>query len=198
RVHITDSTLHHLGGAYQVQVGNGHLRDPYLKEHRITTYLVTDPRAEEHYCDVSLAPDPSECAKIRASVRMTRYLESWGAAKPFAHLKQRDSLPVETPTFDRMDIPMGNLGSYRNVERYRSQRGLEEEVHKKISEVIDGLNSQRQWVKSEYFNRLTLYFSTRSVEKEYRTTSIPAFMYYTACAGLIFTSNFIIQALVSQ
>ncbi|XP_067870526.1 adenylate cyclase type 2-like [Heterodontus francisci] len=201
RVHITDSTLRHLGGAYQVQDGNGHLRDPYLKEHQITTYLVIDPRAEEHYGEQCLAQDPSESAKIRASVRMTRYLESWGAAKPFAHLNHRDSLPVETPTINRIissDIPMGNLGSHRNIDRYRSQRGLEEEVQEKISEVIDGLNSQRQWVKSEHFNRITLYFSTKAVEKEYRSICIPAFMYYVACACLIFICNFIIQILVSQ
>ncbi|GCB82946.1 hypothetical protein scyTo_0023373, partial [Scyliorhinus torazame] len=116
RVHITDATLRHLDEAYQVQEGSGHLRDPYLKEHQVTTYLVIDPRAEEHYLEATLALDPSDSAKIRASVRMTRYLESWGAAKPFAHLNQRDSLPVETPTFNHMDIPMGNLGSYRNLE----------------------------------------------------------------------------------
>lgn len=29
---------------------------------------------------------------MRASVRMTRYLESWGAARPFAHLNQRESV----------------------------------------------------------------------------------------------------------
>lgn len=29
---------------------------------------------------------------MRASVRMTRYLESWGAARPFAHLSHRDSV----------------------------------------------------------------------------------------------------------
>lgn len=32
---------------------------------------------------------------MRASVRMTRYLESWGAAKPFAHLHHRDSMTTE-------------------------------------------------------------------------------------------------------
>ena len=32
---------------------------------------------------------------MRASVRMTRYLESWGAAKPFANLHHRDSMTNE-------------------------------------------------------------------------------------------------------
>lgn len=32
----------------------------------------------------------SDGLKMRASVRMTRYLESWGAVKPFAHLQSRE------------------------------------------------------------------------------------------------------------
>lgn len=35
---------------------------------------------------------------MRASVRVTRYLESWGAARPFAHLNHRESVSSsETP-----------------------------------------------------------------------------------------------------
>ena len=44
RVHITEATLKHLNKAYEVEDGNGHLRDPYLKELNIQTYLVIDPR----------------------------------------------------------------------------------------------------------------------------------------------------------
>ncbi|KAL0188876.1 hypothetical protein M9458_015975, partial [Cirrhinus mrigala] len=44
RVHITEATLKHLNKAYEVEEGNGHLRDPYLKELNVKTYLVVDPR----------------------------------------------------------------------------------------------------------------------------------------------------------
>ncbi|MEQ2177295.1 Adenylate cyclase type 7, partial [Goodea atripinnis] len=44
RVHITEATLKHLNKAYEVEEGNGHLRDPYLNELHIKTYLVIDPR----------------------------------------------------------------------------------------------------------------------------------------------------------
>lgn len=44
RVHITEATLKHLNKAYEVEEGNGHLRDPYLKELNVKTYLVIDPR----------------------------------------------------------------------------------------------------------------------------------------------------------
>uniref|UniRef100_A0A8C9ZT97 Adenylate cyclase type 7 n=1 Tax=Sander lucioperca TaxID=283035 RepID=A0A8C9ZT97_SANLU len=76
RVHITEATLKHLNKAYEVEDGGGNLRDPYLKELNIQTYLVIDPRVSSLF--------------MRASVRMTRYLESWGAVKPFAHLQNRE------------------------------------------------------------------------------------------------------------
>lgn len=44
RVHITEATLKHLNKAYEVEEGNGHLRDQYLKELTVQTYLVIDPR----------------------------------------------------------------------------------------------------------------------------------------------------------
>ncbi|MEE6499653.1 hypothetical protein FKM82_003531, partial [Ascaphus truei] len=43
RVHITEATLNHLSGAYSVEEGQGELRDPYLKDMNIKTYLVIDP-----------------------------------------------------------------------------------------------------------------------------------------------------------
>lgn len=47
RVHITDATLKHLNKAYEVEEGEGHLRDPYLKELNVKTYLVIDPRVSK-------------------------------------------------------------------------------------------------------------------------------------------------------
>lgn len=37
--------------------------------------------------------------KMRASVRMTRYLESWGAARPFAHLSHRESVSSDSSSY---------------------------------------------------------------------------------------------------
>uniref|UniRef100_A0A8C4IK19 Adenylate cyclase type 7 n=1 Tax=Dicentrarchus labrax TaxID=13489 RepID=A0A8C4IK19_DICLA len=85
RVHITEATLKHLNKAYEVEEGEGHLRDPYLKELNVRTYLVIDPRVS------SLSLE-----NMRASVRMTRYLESWGAVKPFAHLQRREGFTPDT------------------------------------------------------------------------------------------------------
>uniref|UniRef100_A0A8C4Y6J2 Adenylate cyclase type 7 n=1 Tax=Gopherus evgoodei TaxID=1825980 RepID=A0A8C4Y6J2_9SAUR len=94
RVHITEATLNHLGKAYEVEEGNGHLRDPYLKAMNIKTYLVIDPRSIHQ--KLFKPARMNDGLKMRASVRMTRYLESWGAARPFAHLNHRGSVSSES------------------------------------------------------------------------------------------------------
>uniref|UniRef100_A0A674BE94 Adenylate cyclase type 7 n=1 Tax=Salmo trutta TaxID=8032 RepID=A0A674BE94_SALTR len=93
RVHITEATLKHLNKAYEVEEGNGGLRDAYLKELNIQTYLVIDPRG---LICIYETPRVNDGLKMRASVRMTRYLESWGAVKPFAHLQSREGYTTDT------------------------------------------------------------------------------------------------------
>lgn len=43
RVHITRATLEALGGEYEVELGNGGLRDYYLKQQVIDTFFVMPP-----------------------------------------------------------------------------------------------------------------------------------------------------------
>uniref|UniRef100_A0A673K0U9 Adenylate cyclase type 7 n=1 Tax=Sinocyclocheilus rhinocerous TaxID=307959 RepID=A0A673K0U9_9TELE len=97
RVHITEATLKHLNKAYEVEEGNGHLRDPYLKELNVKTYLVIDPRSKDSSLMAPSVTKPrvSDGLKMRASVRMTRFLESWGAVKPFAHLQSREEFSTD-------------------------------------------------------------------------------------------------------
>ncbi|KAJ8273148.1 hypothetical protein GJAV_G00098050 [Gymnothorax javanicus] len=110
RVHISSETLEHLNGAYKVEDGNGQNRDPYLKEHGVITYLVINPKAERRSPLLSCRPRNSlNGAKMRASVRMTRYLESWGAAKPFANLHHRDSMSTENGKINTM-FPCSDCG----------------------------------------------------------------------------------------
>lgn len=196
RVHITEATLSHLDNTYEVEEGNGDLRDPFLKENGIQTYLVIDPNVCETSNEEPVSPKSSEGQKMRASVRMTRYLESWGAPKPFAHLHKRDSLPIEPPGWRRnseFELP--------NVPPQTTERGIlnrvEEDVKEKFLQMIEGMNSLRQWQKSKDFNMFTLHFYEDGMEKEYRFLPLPTFKYYIGCACLIFICNFIIQMFVS-
>eukprot|EP00063_Salmo_salar_P058585 XP_014033420.1 PREDICTED: adenylate cyclase type 2-like isoform X3 [Salmo salar] len=198
RVHISSVTLEHLKGSYKVEPGEGQSRDFYLKEHEVITYLVINPKAERrspHLCTRSRST--LDGGKMRASVRMTRYLESWGAAKPFANLHHRDSMTTDNGKINTTDVPMGQY-HYQRRERTKSQkRRFEEELEERMIRTIDGINSQnRQWLKSEDIQRISLFFHNKTLEKEYRATTLPAFKYYVTCACLIFCCIFIVQILV--
>lgn len=43
RVHITESTLAHLHGEYQVEPGSGGSRNQYLRDHNVHTYFIVPP-----------------------------------------------------------------------------------------------------------------------------------------------------------
>ncbi|XP_059952359.1 adenylate cyclase type 4 isoform X1 [Mesoplodon densirostris] len=201
RVHITGATLALLAGAYAVEDAAMEHGDPYLRELGEPTYLVIDPRAEEEDEKGTAGGLLSslEGPKMRPSLLMTRYLESWGAAKPFAHLSHVES-PVSTST----PLPEKALSSFSphwSLDRSRTPRGLDDELDTgdaKFFQVIEQLNSQKQWKQSEDFNPLTLYFREKEMEKEYRLSALPAFKYYAACTFLVFFSNFIIQMLVTN
>ncbi|XP_056600545.1 adenylate cyclase type 7 isoform X2 [Triplophysa dalaica] len=223
RVHITEATLKHLNKAYEVEEGTGHLRDPYLKELNIKTYLVIDPRSKESSLMAPSVTKPrvSDGLKMRASVRMTRFLESWGAVKPFAHLQSREEFSADamvngkgrckdiplrsvttkiTESFDEsleepFSLPAAPLSTHKN----KSQKTkFDEELHDKMTTTINDLSSSKQWVKSEEISGLTLWFTKRDLEKQYRTIEMPSFKYYIACATFIFMCIFIIQMFVTQ
>ncbi|XP_049754310.1 adenylate cyclase type 4 isoform X3 [Elephas maximus indicus] len=201
RVHITGATLALLAGAYAVEDVAMEHRDPYLRELGEPTYLVIDPRAEEDEKGTAGGLLSSlEGPKMRPSLLMTRYLESWGAAKPFAHLSHIDS-PVSTSTPLPQEKALASFSPQWSLDRSRTPRGLDDELDTgdaKFFQVIEQLNSQKQWKQSKDFNPLTLYFRKKEMEKEYRLSALPAFKYYAACTFLVFLSNFIIQMLVTN
>ncbi|KAM9366397.1 adenylate cyclase type 7 [Symphorus nematophorus] len=223
RVHITEATLKHLNKAYEVEDGNGHLRDPYLKELNVQTYLVIDPRSKDSSTNCRTAPKPrvNDGLKMRASVRMTRYLESWGAVKPFAHLQNREGFTADTivngkprckdiplrPTpgskitesFDEsleepFTLPTPPFSSYKN----KSQKSkFDEELHNEMTTTIDELSS-KQWSKSEESGSLALWFPKKDLEKQYRSLDLPMFKHYVGCATFIFLCIFVVQMFVTK
>uniref|UniRef100_A0A8C1R840 Adenylate cyclase type 7 n=1 Tax=Cyprinus carpio TaxID=7962 RepID=A0A8C1R840_CYPCA len=177
RVHITEATLKHLNKAYEVEEGNGHLRDTYLKELNVKTYLVIDPRVEN--LNHTLAP--RDGLKMRASVRMTRFLESWGAVKPFAHLQSREEFST-----DAMRVSVSMICVCCLCRNKSQKTKFDEELHDKMTTTINDLSSSKQWVKSEETSGLMLWFTKRDLEKQYRTIEMPSFKYFIGCATFIF------------
>uniref|UniRef100_A0A452SIM0 Adenylate cyclase type 7 n=1 Tax=Ursus americanus TaxID=9643 RepID=A0A452SIM0_URSAM len=202
RVHITEATLNHLDKAYEVEDGHGQQRDPYLKEMNIRTYLVIDPRSQQPPPPSQHLPKPKGDAalKMRASVRMTRYLESWGAARPFAHLNHRESVSSgETP------VPSGRrpktipLRRHRTPDRNASPKGRSEDdsYDEEMLSAIEGLSSTRPCCsKSDDFYTFGSIFLEKDFEREYRLAPIPRARHYFACAGLIFVCILLVQVLL--
>ncbi|XP_074865001.1 adenylate cyclase type 7 [Carettochelys insculpta] len=202
RVHITEATLNHLGKAYEVEEGNGHLRDPYLKAMNIKTYLVIDPRSKQCASKNHLPKTRvNDGLKMRASVRMTRYLESWGAARPFAHLNHRESMSSESSTpsvRQRKEIPLNSTGRQKTSDRNTSQKGrTEEDTYDEMMSTIEGLSSTKPWCnKSDDFCGFSLFFVESGLEKEYRIIPIPGLRSYLACSSFVFLCIFVIHMFV--
>ncbi|XP_019722308.1 adenylate cyclase type 7 isoform X3 [Hippocampus comes] len=202
RVHITEATLKHLNKAYEVEEGEGQLRDQYLKELNVRTYLVIDPRSKDPTQSSRSVPKPrvNDGLKMRASVRMTRYLESWGAVKPFAHLQSREGFAVDPLSNGKSlskDIPLRTAPSSKITERNKSQKSrFDEELHNEMTTTIDELGS-KQWYKSEESGSLAIWFPKKDLEKQYRALDLPMFKHYVGCAAVIFLCIFSIQMLVT-
>ncbi|XP_061077474.1 adenylate cyclase type 7 isoform X2 [Conger conger] len=221
RVHITEATLKHLNKAYEVEEGNGHLRDPYLKELNIQTYLVIDPRSKDQALNNRTVPKPrvNDGLKMRASVRMTRYLESWGAVKPFAHLQSREGYASDTVVNGKSrgkDIPMRSVpcskitesfdesleepfslptAPFSSYNRNKSQKSkFDEELHNEMTTTIE---LTKLW-RSKEISSLTLWFTKKELEKQYRAIDLPTFKYYIGCATFIFFCIFVVQMSVTR
>uniref|UniRef100_A0A8C9M9A2 Adenylate cyclase type 7 n=1 Tax=Panthera tigris altaica TaxID=74533 RepID=A0A8C9M9A2_PANTA len=202
QVHITEATLNHLDKAYEVEDGHGQQRDPHLKEMNIHTYLVIDPRSQQPPPPSQHLPKPKGdvALKMRASVRMTRYLESWGAARPFAHLNHRESVSSnETP------IPNGRrpkaipLRRHRAPDRSASPKGRSEDdsYDEEILSAIEGLSSTRPCCsKSDDFYTFGSIFLEKGFEREYRLAPIPRVRHYFACASLVFVCILLVHVLL--
>ncbi|KAK0098595.1 hypothetical protein PV326_006343 [Microctonus aethiopoides] len=91
RVHITKATLQQLGDRFEVEPGNGGSRESYLAEHKTETFLIISPQKstegneKENGRLPGSGPVPS---RSRPSSKMTKYVECWGADKPFANIAE--------------------------------------------------------------------------------------------------------------
>ncbi|XP_012285023.1 adenylate cyclase type 2 [Orussus abietinus] len=93
RVHVTKATLLQLGDRFEVEPGEGGSREGYLADHNVETFLIIPPkqskkqRATEGKDRCMTVPGPTP-SRSRPSSKMTKYVECWGADKPFANIAE--------------------------------------------------------------------------------------------------------------
>ncbi|CAL7936192.1 unnamed protein product [Xylocopa violacea] len=93
RVHITKATLLQLDNRFEVEPGDGGSRESYLAQHNVETFLIVPP---EKTSQEKRTDDNGECSRgpasipsrLRPSSKMTKYVECWGADKPFANIAE--------------------------------------------------------------------------------------------------------------
>ncbi|XP_008277916.1 adenylate cyclase type 4 [Stegastes partitus] len=193
RVHITEETLQHLNGAYQVETGDGGSRDPLLTGRK--TYLVIDPHKPD---SISRRPKLANSLasgenRQRASVRMSQYLQSWHSIHPFADLSNPDAKSSKKPI-----IPT-------NVVMNQSQLSAERPpfqnnpnclvVDNGVRGSLDTLDTAGRRAKK--LNCLTLLFNDLSLEKKFRFSEVKGLHHSLSCNALIFVTFFVVQMLVS-
>ncbi|XP_071959722.1 adenylate cyclase type 2-like [Antedon mediterranea] len=188
KVHITMATLEHLNGKFEVEEGNGQERSQYLKENDIHTFFIIAPKSSKNEM---LHPEDNEkeTNRMRASKKMARYLETWGADKPFANLA---FLPV-TRTVGLSGIFAINTCLFplsimeHNAKIHRHSIMFDRRVNERMYEAIDGINSEnRLCMNSDDLEFGTMIFKVDNWEKRYSELADPSFKYYIGTSFFIF------------
>uniref|UniRef100_A0A3P9MKP3 adenylate cyclase n=1 Tax=Oryzias latipes TaxID=8090 RepID=A0A3P9MKP3_ORYLA len=194
RVHITEDTLHHLDGAYEVENGEGETRDPLLKGRK--TYLVVDPnKPRSSSCKLNPVSNLASLEnRQRASMRMSQYLQSWQNIHPFADLsnpgvkhskkRRKASQGITRPRQPSAsgDCCEDNASSVATVPSVRGS--------------LDTLETAGR--KAKKLNFLTLFFNNLSLEKQFRLSEVGGLYLSMSCVFAIFVTVFTVQMLVSE
>ncbi|KAK6632591.1 hypothetical protein RUM43_013359 [Polyplax serrata] len=173
RVHITKATLLQLNGKFQVEPGNGEDRESYLADHKVETFLIVPPKdAQNPDADIDRK---SSCLSenLKSSFRqtkMTKYVECWGADKPFANITEATLAK--------------NIGltSIAMIESNLLPPGIPWWNWKKCLHFED-------------FNPVLLCFNKEEHETEYRGLPDTKFKYNMLCAVFLFLCMSTVQLL---
>ncbi|XP_037335724.2 adenylate cyclase type 4-like [Pungitius pungitius] len=190
RVHITEETMQHLNGAYEVEDGDGGSRDPLLKGRK--TYLVMDPHRHNSFPGINrLAPLTGENRR-RASMRMSQYLRSWQTIHPFADFSDPNAAPANKKRRTRRSA-VRSQGSADRQTCSNNHGCLV--VDSGVRGSLDTLD--RAVSRKKKLNCLTLLFNDLSLEKAFSLSEVKGLHHSVTCLALIFVTNFAVQMLVS-
>ncbi|XP_068163759.1 adenylate cyclase type 2-like [Antennarius striatus] len=192
RVHITEETLQHLNGAYQVEEVNGSSQDPFLKGRK--TYLVIDPHKPDSKPQRPKRPDtlaPVE-NRQRASVRMSQYLQSWRTIHPFADLSNPNGKHAKKPVMSTNAV--ANQSQQCEDGSYQNNSWLVVDANVRGS--LDTIDIARRRLKK--LNCFTLLFNDLSLEKQFLFSEVRGLHHSLSCLALVFITLFAVQMLVSK
>ncbi|XP_068085089.1 adenylate cyclase type 2 [Anabrus simplex] len=171
RVHITRATLLQLNDHFQVEPGDGASREGYLADHKVETFLIVPPEKGEGASaenSMSLKADGA-VSKNRSLSKMTKYVECWGADKPFANIAE--STLAKNIGLTSISMIESNLLPSKTT-----------------------CLECKKWLHSEELNPVLLWFRKSQQEHDYRHEPDTQFRYYVMAAAVLFTAMTAIQA----
>ncbi|GFG37885.1 hypothetical protein Cfor_07375, partial [Coptotermes formosanus] len=175
RVHITKATLLQLNDRFQVEAREGGQREGYLADHKVETYLIIPPTKTESQDGRRSSSSSTAALKAdqaglrnRSPSKMTKYVECWGADKPFANITE--STLAKNIGLTSISMIESNLLPSKNT-----------------------CLECKKWLSSEELNPLLLWFRKPHQETSYRNQPDHHFQYYVLCAGSLFLCMCAIQ-----
>ncbi|KAK0143743.1 Adenylate cyclase type 2 [Merluccius polli] len=183
RVHITEETLMHLNGTYQVEDADGGSRDALLQGRK--TYLVIDPNKRKARRPLEDSLRKSEF-KQRTSVRMSQYLQSWQTIHPFADLSNPEAATYQ-PRLRRPRAAASALSRAQSCTLPSVKMG----DFRAARPSLDTLEITGRRTKK--LNWLTLLFNDMQLEKQ-----VAGLHTSMGCSALVFLTVFTVQMLVSD
>ncbi|XP_067122187.1 adenylate cyclase type 2-like [Centruroides vittatus] len=168
RVHITKATLEQLDDRFEIEPGEGHLRDQYLSDHQIETYLIVPPKEDE---DKEPSLQKKGSCRARSSSKMNKCMEGWGADKPFANISESTLA--------------------KNI-RLTSLALIETNLLPGSSSLL----SCRQCKPADGLTTILLRFRANDLESQYHNQHDLQFSWYMGCACVLFVCSTIIQLLL--
>ncbi|XP_029175293.1 adenylate cyclase type 2 isoform X1 [Nylanderia fulva] len=174
RVHITKATLLQLGDRFEVESGNGGSRESYLAQHKIETFLIVPPKKNreengmENGGNRIHGPGPIP-SRSRPSSKMTKYVECWGADKPFANIAE--ATLAKNIGLTSIAMIESNLLA-NNVSCFDTQ----------------------QWCGgNEEMSSFTYWFKDKNQEQLYREQRDEQYPWYVVASSVVYTIMFCIQ-----
>jgi len=200
-VHVTQRTLDHLRGEYQVEPGQGHTRNQYLRENNITTFLIVPPEnRRKPFLFNNLNVFNTAGGKRKPSFKVVSSLVvqllhsiKFSMEVPFSNITQQPVEMQKTITTKKM-----KFADRFKIRRKRHGTSLPHQpsnrVNRFLSHAIEARSVDQE--KANHVNAVTLSFRDSDKERQYQEDQDIGFPASLSCSLLLTLLMAGIQALV--